>query len=198
LARLLLEAEELRRHELERDKEWWIECGDFSQKEVNGVCVAKTCQADSYGCPNCNMLEELKFDENGSASCALQACAEDEKREGLFCVVKTCYDDAYDCPVCTELEELFFYEDGSGYCADTSTCTEDEKLVNGQCVDINCTGSSFECTGCKEDEIFVATDSNGTTGYCEKFDIEANETSSLDVSDISHVTATYETVCPSK
>jgi len=191
-----LAQEELEKHELERDKDWWIECDDYSLKKVDGNCVAKTCQADMYHCPSCNTLEELKYNSDGSGYCELKPCAEDEKRDdaGLFCIAKTCATDQYNCPTCTVDETMIFYDDGSAECITTPECTEDEKLVNGVCTLLTCEADNVGCTVCEEEAILVVTDGNDT-GYCEKPTIEAGETSPYSISVTPNPVAQFSCPC---
>ena len=178
--RLLLDELQRLKHELERDKDWFVECGDYSQKEVDGVCVPKTCKDDMYGCPSCNTLQELFYNPDGSGYCELKPCLDGEKRDtDGFCVPLNCEEDNVNCPTCSESEQLFYYTDGSGYCDTPVTCNENEKLVGNTCVLKTCEDDNFECTSCASGEILIVTNEDGS-GYCESTEGgKASETSSL-------------------
>lgn len=180
LERKLLEDLQKELEELDRDPDWYIDCGDYSQKEVNGNCIAKTCKDDMYGCPSCNMLQELHYNTDGSGVCELIPCAEGEKRDSdNFCIAKTCEIDQYNCPTCNIGEELFYYTDGSGYCEAQLTCNDNQKVVNNQCIDLTCEEDNYGCTQCAEGETLVAYNPDGS-GYCEKLQFTGKtESSSL-------------------
>ena len=56
------------------------------EKLVGNSCVAKTCEADGYNCPEPEPEP-------------IPTCTESEKLVGNSCVAKTCEDDGYNCPV---------------------------------------------------------------------------------------------------
>ena len=44
-------------------------CNINEKLNSNGSCVAKTCQDDGYGCPTCNVNENLVYETDGTAFC---------------------------------------------------------------------------------------------------------------------------------
>ncbi len=149
------------------------------QKEVDGQCIAKTCQADSYDCPVCQDNETLKYASDRGGYCEAivsnipgSSCGAGKVFDcNLKCVdnatVQSWIGDGYCDDGGSEITlNCLAFNNDSGDC-DTQpvVCLNSEKVVSGQCVPKTCQADSYGCPVCGSNEILKYF-SDGT-GYCE-------------------------------